>query len=171
VNREQGRLEQAEQNLRSVLSPPTAEMLERGFDFRLDYEVINLLGQTLFDRARQERGPDREASRRTLLEQAAEQFERTLALESENVAAHYNLQLLYAQLGQTEKSETHRRLHARYKPDDNAAGRAQRLARERYPAANHAAEAVVIYPLQRAGAPGLTETAARTPSSSPGDSE
>ncbi|HTI50403.1 MAG TPA: multiheme c-type cytochrome [Planctomycetaceae bacterium] len=171
VNREQGRLEQAEQNLRSVLSPPTAEMLERGFDFRLDYEVINLLGQTLFDRARQERGPDREAARRTLLEQAVEQFERTLALESENVAAHYNLQLLYAQLGQTEKSETHRRLHARYKPDDNAAGRAQRLARERYPAANHAAEAVVIYPLQRAGAPGLTETAARTPSSSPGDSE
>jgi hypothetical protein len=29
------------------------------------------------------------------------------------------------------------------------------LARERYPAANHAAEAVVKYPLHRPGAPGL----------------
>ncbi len=43
----------------------------------------------------------------------------------------------------------------RYKPDDNAADRAVRLAREKYPAANHAAEAVVIYPLQRPGAPRL----------------
>ena len=46
-------------------------------------------------------------------------------------------------------------MHQRYKPDDNAQGRAVRLAREKYPAANHAAEAVVKYPLQRPGAPGL----------------
>jgi hypothetical protein len=46
-------------------------------------------------------------------------------------------------------------LHARYKPDDNAGDRAIALARARYPAANKAAEAVVIYPLHRAGAPGL----------------
>jgi hypothetical protein len=32
-----------------------------------------------------------------------------------------------------------------------------RLAREKYPAANHAAEAVVIYPLQRPGAPGMPD--------------
>ncbi len=48
-----------------------------------------------------------------------------------------------------------KQLHLRYKPDDNAQGRAERLARERYPAANHAAEAVVKYPLQRPDAPGL----------------
>ena len=45
----------------------------------------------------------------------------------------------------------------RYKPDDNAQGRAERLLAQRYPAANHAAEAVVIYPLQRPGAPGLAD--------------
>jgi hypothetical protein len=55
----------------------------------------------------------------------------------------------------------HEQLHLRYKPDDNAQGRAERLARQRYPAANHAAEAVVIYSLQRPGAPGLEWTPAQ----------
>jgi hypothetical protein len=59
--------------------------------------------------------------------------------------------LLHAQLGNEERAAEHRKLHARYKPDDNAADRAVRLAREKYPAANHAAEAVVIYSLHRDG--------------------
>ena len=82
-------------------------------------------------------------------------FEKTLVIDSEDVTAHHNLQLLYAELGNDAKSKEHERRHRRYKPDDNAQGRAVRLAREKYPAANHAAEAVVKYPLQRAGAPGL----------------
>ena len=87
--------------------------------------------------------------------EAVEQFEKTLTIDSENVTAHYNLQLLYTELGDPQKAEHHKLLHQRYKPDDNAQGRAVRLARERYPAANHAAEAVVKYSLQREGAPGL----------------
>jgi hypothetical protein len=155
VNREQGRLEEAEANFRAVLSPPTAEMVARGFDFRKDYEVINLLGQTLFDRAKQIRDDQRRAEREALLRQAAEQFQRTLAIDAENVTAHYGLSLVYAQLGDEAQAETHRQLHARYKLDDNASDRAVAAARRQYPAANHAAERVVIYPLQRAGAPGL----------------
>src|SRR5690606_9992925 len=93
--------------------------------------------------------------------------------------AHRNLHSLHARIaqklealadGQTDEAqvqtlrdqagehlalaEEHQGLHERYKPDDNAQGRAVRLAREKYPAANHAAEAVVKYPLQREGAPG-----------------
>ena len=41
------------------------------------------------------------------------------------------------------------------KPDDNAADRAIAAARKRYPAADVAAEAVVIYDLHRDGAPGM----------------
>jgi tetratricopeptide (TPR) repeat protein len=130
-------------------------MQQRGFDFSYDYEVINLLGLSLFDlgrlRARQERTDDA----RRAWQEAVVAFQRTLELDSENVSAHHNLQLLYAELGEIEKSREHERLHLRYKPDDNAQGRAERLARERYPAANFAAEAVVKYPLQRTGAPGL----------------
>ena len=88
------------------------------------------------------------------------QFQRTLQLDAEDVTAHYNLQLLYAELGETELSKQHEELHRRYKPDDNAQGRAVRLARERYPAANHAAEMVVKYSLRREGAPGLENMAA-----------
>ncbi|MFM8284717.1 MAG: tetratricopeptide repeat protein, partial [Planctomycetaceae bacterium] len=160
VNRQQGRLEEAETNFRKVLEDRSPEMIARGFDFSLDYEVRNLLGLTLFDRASQFRGGAQAEQRRALLESAAAEFAKTLALDSENVAAHYNLQLIYGQLGDAERAEHHRREHQRYKLDDNAADRAVALAREKYPAANFAAEAVVIYPLHRAGAPELPATAA-----------
>jgi len=84
INREQGRLEQAESNLRSILEDRTREMVERGFDFGIDIEVLNLLGQTLFDRARQIRGPEERVARTRLLNQAVERFQKTLAVDSEN---------------------------------------------------------------------------------------
>jgi hypothetical protein len=79
----------------------------------------------------------------------------TLATDSENITAHYNLHLLFADLGDEQRAAEHLQRHARYKADDNAADRAVQLARQKYPAGNHAAEAVVIYPLHREGAPQL----------------
>jgi tetratricopeptide (TPR) repeat protein len=155
INRQQGHLAEAEKNFRSVLEDKTQTMLDRKFDFSLDYEVINLLGQTLFDLAKQSHGPKRQAQREAYLRQAVEQFEKTLGLDSENVTAHFNLQHLYAQLGDKEKAEKHRENHLRFKLDDNAGDRAMALARKKYPAANHAAEFVVVYSLHRDGAPGL----------------
>jgi tetratricopeptide (TPR) repeat protein len=159
LNRQQGRLEEAEKDFRSVLENNTAEMRERGFDFSVDIEVINLLGQTLFDQARRIRAPDQKAQRDALLQSAVEQFQKTLKVDSEDVTAHYNLQLLYAQLGDQAKSEEHRKQHARVKPDDNARDRAIALARKKYPAGNAAAEALAIYSLNRSGAPGLAQKA------------
>lgn len=147
VNIQQNRLPQAIQNLRSVLNDRTAEMQKRDFDFSIDFEVINLLGQTLFDlgKSRSRQGRADEATQ--LWKEAVVEFEKTLTIDSENLAAHHNLQLLYTELGDSEKGAYHGKLHELYKPDDNAKGRAVRLAREKYPAANHAAEAVVIYRL------------------------
>ena len=51
--------------------------------------------------------------------------------------------------------EEHRRLHEKYRPDDNARDLAVAAARRRDPAADHAAQAIVIYDLQRPGAFGL----------------
>ena len=99
-------------------------------------------------------GDESAAEQRTAtLQEAARQFEKTLDEDVENAVAHYNLSLIYGELGDAEQVEEHRVAHERYKMDDNAADRAVRLAREKYPAANQAAEAVVIYPLQRPGAP------------------
>lgn len=147
VNREQGHLDTAADNFRAVLTPPTAEMQRRGFDFRLDYEITNLLGQTLFDQARRDaRGGDPSPEQ---IKAAIAEFDRTLAVDPENVTAHFNLQLLYGMLGDEEAADRHRRLHLEYKLDDNARDRATQAARAKYPAANHAAEATVIYDLQR----------------------
>jgi tetratricopeptide (TPR) repeat protein len=155
VNRQLGRLVEAEHDFRKVLEDQTPEMQKRGFDFSLDIEVRNLLGLTLFDRASQLRGQSNASERNRILHDAVRQFQRTLEVDMEDTTAHYNLQLLFTELGDEKKAAEHQQLHARYKPDDNAADRAVRLAREKYPAANHAAEAVVVYPLQRPGAPGL----------------
>ena len=168
INRQQGFLEKAADNLRSVLEDRTEEMRRRKFDFSQDYRVNNLLGETLFDLAKRQRGPRRAAVRRARLNEAVAVFRRTLTIDPENVAAHYNLQLLYAELGETAKSDRHRRLHERYKPDDNARGNAVRLARQKYPAANHAAESLVIYDLQRVGAPGLGPSVAVGKATPPG---
>ena len=153
INRQQGHLLEAEKNFRSVLDGRSQGMLARQFDFSLDYEVINLLGETLFDRAKQLRGPSHEEVRKLLLKEAVAEFQKTLSLDAENVNAHYNLALLYAQLGDRELADRHRGLHARYKPDDNARDRAVAAARKKYPAADRAAERVAIYPLQRSPTP------------------
>ena len=84
--------------------------------------------------------------------EAAGWFERVLELDPENVTAHYNLALLAEQMSEPDRAEDHWEAHGRFKPDDNARDRAVAAARIRYPAANHAAEPVVIYDLQRDGA-------------------
>jgi hypothetical protein len=60
--------------------------------------------------------------------------------------------LIGRQLGDSDTAGKHLALYRKYKSDDNARDRAVALARSRDPAANHAAEAVVIYDLSREGA-------------------
>jgi len=151
VNRDQGRLQEAEENFRSVLEDTTEAMRSRHLDFSKDYVVINLLGQTLYDQARQIRAERDRQRREDLLKRAEMVFRNTLKIDSENVTAHYNLQLLLRSLGREAEAETHRKLYEIYKPDDDARSTAVAKARTRYPAANNAAEAVVIYDLHRTG--------------------
>jgi tetratricopeptide (TPR) repeat protein len=153
VNKQNGFLDQAIAEFRGVLEDRSAELDKRGFDFSKDYEVLNELGQTYFERAKKERGqPERQNE---TLRLAVETFRKTLAIDSENLAAHYNLALIYSQLGDEAKANDHREEHKRYLPDYNAQDRAITIARRADPAADHAAQATVIYPLQRPGAPGV----------------
>ncbi len=152
VDLQNGFIDQAIAGLESVITMDTAETRRRGFDFSRDYRILNELGGAVFERAKMERGPGADAQRRHLLQKAAGWIEKSIALDPENVTAHYNLALVFDQLGELEKAELHRSLHAQFKPDDNARDRAITAARLKYPAANHAAEAVVIYDLSRAGA-------------------
>lgn len=152
VNKQNGYLDQAIAEFRGILEDRYPELDKRGFDFSKDYEVINELGQTYFERAKMERNNPQ--GQRDFLNLAARQFQRTLELDTENAAAHYNLALIHAQLGDESKAALHRQEHERLRPDDNARDRAIAIERRRNPAADHAAQAVVIYSLQRAGAQG-----------------
>ena len=159
VDRELGNLDKAIDSLESLADTRFQSARDRGFDFSRDYRMLNELGRTLFERARQERGASRKAARLTLLQRAQGRFEQVLEADPENVTAHYNLALVYAELDQPETARLHRQLHEKYRPDDHAIERAVTVHRSRNPAANHAAEAVAIYDLQRPHAVG-SKTAA-----------
>ena len=151
VNRQQGNLDEAAQSLRAVLE---TRVPERGFDFSLDYLVRNELGLTLIDLAQRSDLIGDTPTAQSQLEDARRQFETVLEVDSENVTAHANLAQVFALLGDRDREQQHRNLHARYKPDDNAAEVAVPAARRKYAAANHAAEALVIYDLHRQQTPG-----------------
>ena len=152
VNKQNGYLDEAIANFQSIVALDDAETRRRGFDFSQDYRLLGELGQTLFERAKQERGDARRPHREELLQKALAQFQRVLELDPENTTAHYNLDLIYKQLGDKERAAEHLALYRRYKVDDNARDRAVAIARANDPAANHAAEAIVIYDLHREGA-------------------
>jgi hypothetical protein len=150
VNRQNGFLDEAVSNFKNVLAmKDTTECRRRGFDFTLDYRLLNELGKTLFDQSKQHRGEQRALQRKQLLDEAMEVFQAALRVDPENVSAHYNLGLIHAALGDDAQARHHREFHSTYKPDDNARDAAIAAARQLYPAANHAAEAIVIYDLQR----------------------
>jgi tetratricopeptide (TPR) repeat protein len=152
LNKQNGNLDAAIANYRQIVEGGFAQAAGRGFDFAQDWRVLTELGETIYQRARQERGEARAASRKGMLEESVQWLEKALKLDPEFAAAHYNLKLVYEELGDDERSAIHSAAHAKYKVDDNAADVAIAEARRRYPAANLAAEAVVIYDLQRDGA-------------------
>jgi tetratricopeptide (TPR) repeat protein len=149
IDKQNGALDAAAQKFRALAQTAFPEARARGFDFSRDTRLLNQLGQTLYEQARRERGPARQARRTALLREAVSWFERVLAIDPEDRSAHYNLARLYTHLRDPERAERHRQAHLRYKPDDDARARAVSLHRRRNPAADHAAEAVAIYDLRR----------------------
>ena len=152
VERERGNLDRAIELLESLAETRIGEARERGFDFGRDYRMLSELGRTLYERARQERGGPKRDARNALLERARERLEQALALDPEHAASHYNLSLVFTELGQTDQADRHRTLHERYRSDDNAVEHSVTLHRSRNPAADHAAEPVAVYDLQRPAA-------------------
>jgi tetratricopeptide (TPR) repeat protein len=149
VDRDLGNLDAAIESLEALAETRFQAARERGFDFGRDYRMLNELGRTLYERARQERGDQRRDARMDLLVRARQRLEQALTVDPENDAVHHNLSLVLSELGEEQKAAEHRDRHEKYRTDDNAVERAVTLHRSRNPAADHAAEAVAIYDLQR----------------------
>jgi tetratricopeptide (TPR) repeat protein len=159
IARQQGQFDVAVENFKSVLYDQTEERNKRRFDFSLDYVVRNGLGSAYLDLALAAASSDDTDAKNRYLELARSEFQRVLEIDSENLMAHANLVTVFERLGAEDKAQFHREANLRYKPDDNASNMARRPARQKYPAANRAAEPIVIYPMQRSGAPGLPSDA------------
>ena len=153
VEVQNGELDTAIGRFYDLVDTQFAEARKRGFDFSRDYRLQNTLAQALFERAKLANSAE---AANEFLQAAVKHFSITLQLDPENLAAHYGLAQAYTRLGKPDLADQHRKLHAIYRPDDNARDRAIGAARRRNAAANHAAEAVVIYDLQRTPAQQMT---------------
>ena len=92
INASNGLLDEAIASFESVLA---TKIPERKFDFSTDYRVINDLGAALYARARIEL-PVTSPARREYLLKAIAAYRRTLAIDSEDVAAHWGLAQAYS---------------------------------------------------------------------------
>ncbi len=157
VDRELGRFGSAIDRLRRLVRSDFAEAQRRGFDFSRDDRLLVRLADTLLLQAI---SLPPGAERESLLAEARDRCNEALRLDSQRAESWYVLAQVEEARGEADAAAEALRRHAIYKPDDNARDRAVQLARQRYPAANHAAEAIVIYDLQRPGAYGLPASAA-----------
>jgi tetratricopeptide (TPR) repeat protein len=155
IDHENGHLDQALASLERIYENRFSDARAKGFDFSRDLNLLNELGRTSFERARQMRGDAQKPQRVAQLQKSCDWFNKTLAIDPENRTAHYNLALVYGELGDQQKSAYHRALHEKYRPDDNAIEVAVTRHRRENPAADHAASAFPIYDLNRAQAFGL----------------
>ena len=96
-------------------------------------------------------------------------LEQALAVDSEDLQAHYNLMLCYRGLGQTEKAEREETLFRRFKADEASqqlTARPRQLSpednNERQPIHDHAPEPGVSYGLRDDGAVAVKRIARAT---------
>jgi len=160
IDRENGQLDAAIEALESIAATRFNEARSRGFDFSRDIRVLNELGRAEFERSRQLRGKSRAEQRQAALLRSRDWFLKTLEIDPEDLAAHHNLALVYAALGETGQAERQRALHEKYRPDDHAIERAVTAHRSTNPAADHAAAAIAVYDLNRGQASGGADTEA-----------
>ena len=158
VDHENGHLDQALHSLERIYENRFIGARERGFNFSRDTNLLNELGRTSFERARQLRGKTNAQQRHKLLLKACDWLEKTLVIDPENLSAHFNLALVYSELNETTKADYHRQLHERYRPDDYAIETAVTRHRRQNPAADHAAGSFVIYDLNRQQAYGMNDS-------------
>jgi hypothetical protein len=151
IDLQNGRIDRAIGNFEQIVEGGFPEAVGRGFDFSRDYRVLAELGRASYLKALQQRGVDGRNQREVWLRRAADWFEATLDLDPENLSAHWGLKQVFDDLGDDERASFHAAEHSRYKPDDNARDRAATAARRAHPAADRAAESVVVYPLRTDG--------------------
>jgi hypothetical protein len=84
-----------------------------------------------------------------LLLRAVAALEAALTIDAEAAGVHHTLSQVQELLGDAERAAYHRAAHERHRIDDLAVATAVARHRAANPPANHAAEAITLYDLQR----------------------
>ncbi len=163
IDRQNGRPESALVNLRRLSTTAFEGAAARDFDFSRDVRVWNELAESALEAAIEAateaaieapRGADAAAgtpTREAYLDEAVAALERSLAIDPEQDVALWLLNRALEAKGDAEGAAAARARHAIHKPDETAREKAVRAARAKYPWADHAAEATVIYDFSREG--------------------
>ena len=145
IERERGALDEAITRLRRVRASKYPLAVERGYDFGRDERVLVELSTLLFEQSRVSSEDDRGA----MLEEARALCQEALRMNPQRSSAWYALFRANDALGHLEDAKAALSQFDLLRPDDNARDRAILLARSKNPEANHAAEPIAIYDLDR----------------------
>jgi tetratricopeptide (TPR) repeat protein len=145
IDMQNGFIQKALDNFKRVYKTEFQNAKEANFDFSKDYKFVTLYAQTLFQRAKMFTGEEQEE----FYQQSIDKFNEVLVMNPEWADAHFGLFQLYAALGNVQKAQEHKALHDKHKVDDNAHDTVIAKARAQNKAADHAAEMIAFYELDR----------------------
>ena len=145
IDLQNGFIQKALDNFKRVYQTEFQNAKEANFDFSKDYKFVTLYAQTLFQRAKM-LAPEEQ---KDFYQQSIDKFNEVLVMNPEWADAHFGLFQLYAALGDIQNAQKHKALHDKHKVDDNAHDTVIAKARAQNKAADHAAEMIAIYELDR----------------------
>jgi hypothetical protein len=137
-----GNIKAALEDYQKVLSNQYPYAITAGFDFSADYQFLIEVAETYFQLSRIE--PNEQAM---WLAQAAETYQKVLVFDPEKAEAYYGLAQIAQLNGSISDYQRFHDLYQKYKEDDQAKSYAISVARMNDPAADKAANQLVIYPL------------------------
>ena len=148
IDLQNGFINKAINNFERVYKSEFINAQNANFDFSKDYKFVTMYAQTIFQRSKMLSGADQ----KKLQQKSKELFDKVLKLNPEWADAHFGLFQLYSAMGSDEeqlKANHHKTLHAKYKADDSAHDTVIAKARAKSAAADHAANLIAIYELNK----------------------
>lgn len=145
IDLQNGFIQKALDSFERVYKTEFQNAKDANFDFSKDYKFVTLYAQTLFQRAKMLSGQEQ----KTIYQKSIDKFNEVLEMNPEWADAHFGLFQLYAALGEVQEAQKHKALHDKHKVDDNAHDTVIAKARAKNKAADHAAEMIAIYELDR----------------------
>ncbi len=145
IDLQNGFIAKAVEKFQQVYATEFQNAKDANFDFAKDYKFVTMYATSVFQLSKIS-----QAQTKTKWQhKALELYQQVLQLNPEWADAHFGLFQLYAAMGKTELAQKHKAAHQLYKTDDNAHDTVIAKARAKNKAADHAAEKIAIYELDK----------------------